>query len=36
MAPDTGTRMSFSEINGEGGPWSCGGLMPQPRGILEW
>jgi hypothetical protein len=20
----------------EGGPWSYGGLMPQPRGVLEW
>jgi hypothetical protein len=22
-------------INGRGGPWSCGGLMPQHREILE-
>ena len=29
-------RMALSDINGRGGPWSHGGLMPQHRGMLEW
>ena len=28
-------RIDLTEINGRGGPWSCGGLMPQHRGMLE-
>ena len=27
--------MILSDINGRGGPWSCGGLIPQCRGMLE-
>jgi hypothetical protein len=27
--------MAFSGNNGRGGPWSCGGLMSQGRGMLE-
>jgi hypothetical protein len=23
-------------VNGMGHPWSCGDLMPQHRGMLEW
>ena len=28
--------MALSDIIGKGGPWSCGGLMLQCRGMLEW
>jgi hypothetical protein len=36
MAPDTYvSEDSFFDINGRGNPWSCGGLMPQHRGMLE-
>jgi hypothetical protein len=28
-------RMALSDINGRGGHWSCKGLMPQDRGMLE-
>jgi hypothetical protein len=27
--------MALSDINGRGGPWSCGCLMPLCRGMLE-
>lgn len=27
--------MALSDITGTGGPWSCGDLMPQHRGIME-
>ena len=27
--------MASSGISGKGGPWSCGGLMPQCRAMLE-
>ena len=27
--------MASSGITGRGGPWSCGGLMPQYRAMLE-
>jgi hypothetical protein len=27
--------MTLSDINGRGDPWSCGGLVPQHRGMLE-
>ena len=27
--------MALSDINGRGGPWPCGGLMPHLSGMLE-
>jgi hypothetical protein len=27
--------LALSDVNGAGDPWSCGGLMPQNRGMLE-
>jgi len=28
-------RMALFDNSGRGGPWSCGGLMPQHRQMLE-
>lgn len=27
--------MALPDSNGRGGPWPCGGLLPQHRGMLE-
>ena len=27
--------MALSDINGRGGPWFCGGWMPQHKGMQE-
>jgi len=36
MAPDTYVAEDgLSDINGKGGPWSCGSLLPQLRMMLE-
>jgi hypothetical protein len=29
-------RMALPDNNRRGGPWSCGGLMPQCTGMPEW